>query len=96
MKDFKFQMGKIVYTQGIAGLLADEKVNNRELTDALISHGRGRWGEMYEEDYATNEEMLRNGGRLHSVHRLGKDCTRIWFITEADRSITTILLPEEY
>jgi hypothetical protein len=58
-------------------------------------HQSGEWGEVGEEDRQENEVSLLKGYRLLSVYRL-KDDTKIWIITEADRSVTTILLPEEY
>ncbi len=64
-------------------------------------HSRGDWGDLDEEGKALNDHaMILNEGRLLSSYRLSsvdslKDL-RIWVITEADRSATTILLPEEY
>jgi hypothetical protein len=62
---------------------------------ALLSrHQRGDWGELCAEDKQQNEEALKVGSRLFSAYRF--DTVRLWVITEADRSATTILLPEEY
>ena len=61
----------------------------------LQRHAHGDWGELDAADVAENEFSLVNNLRLLSAYRL-KDGTRIWIITEADRSVTTILLPEEY
>ncbi|MEM7387300.1 MAG: type I restriction endonuclease subunit M [Verrucomicrobiota bacterium] len=62
---------------------------------ALARHERGDWGEVCTEDRAENEEALRRGGRLLSVYRT-EEGTRFYIITEADRSSTTVLLPDEY
>jgi hypothetical protein len=63
--------------------------------DFLFRHLAGDWGELSPEDTAENELSLREGFRLLSAYSL-RDGTRIWVITESDRSATTILLPDEY
>jgi hypothetical protein len=61
----------------------------------LARHANGNWGDVDEHDKAENEFSVEHGFRILSAYRLADD-TRIWIITEADRSVTTILLPEEY
>jgi hypothetical protein len=61
----------------------------------LYRHGAGDWGDLTAEDMLANATALREGTRLVSSYHL-KNGTNIWVITEADRSSTTILLPEEY
>ncbi|WP_404851334.1 plasmid related protein [Cupriavidus sp. D384] len=56
---------------------------------------RGDWGELDDEDRAQNETSLITGKRLLSSYTLDTG-TKVWVITEADRSVTTILLPDEY
>jgi hypothetical protein len=58
-------------------------------------HATGDWGELDDHDRVENEYSLVHGLRLLSAYRL-KDQTKIWIITEADRSATTLLLPSEY
>lgn len=82
--------GRIVATTG--GLDALTRVNE-EPTRYLARHVTGDWGDA--DDRLENERSIQNGYRLLSAYLLG-DGTRIWIITEADRSATTILLPEEY
>jgi len=53
------------------------------------------WGEVCQEDWQANDEALETGERLLSAYRTSKD-ERIWIITEHDRSVTTLLLPDEY
>ena len=60
----------------------------------LRRHVSGDWGQVCEEDGQTNEEAVKHGFRIMSVYHIGKHI--IWVITEADRSVTTLLLPEEY
>ncbi|MEM4381636.1 MAG: hypothetical protein QXX19_05345 [Candidatus Caldarchaeum sp.] len=88
----KFSLGRIVATPGALRAL-DEAGQN--LAEFLARHQRGDWGEVCPEDKEENELSLRHGLRLLSVYRTCKG-VKLWVITEADRSATTILLPEEY
>jgi hypothetical protein len=60
----------------------------------LARHASGDWGELCAFDRRQNEIALRDGYRIFSSYPVGREC--VWIITEADRSVTTILLPEEY
>ena len=62
---------------------------------ALSRHVKGDWGELDEDDRQGNERSLREGYRLLSSYT-SKSGTKFWIITEADRSVTTVLLPEDY
>lgn len=86
----KFIPGRILITAGALRTLTAESVQA-----AFLRHLRGDWGEVCPEDAASNDEALRIGARLVSAYRDDRG-TRFWIITEADRSATTILLPEEY
>lgn len=59
-----------------------------------LRHLSGDWGEISAEDQRQNDIALVTGGRLHSAFTIGS--RTIWIITEADRSVTTLLFPEEY
>jgi hypothetical protein len=61
----------------------------------LDRHVAGDWGEVDADDQQANQDALLHGERLLSAYRTSSG-VRIWVITEADRSVTTILLPEEY
>src|SRR5262249_32964915 len=61
----------------------------------LQRHLEGDWGEVSEEDQEANNSALKYGGRLLSSYRIGNG-VELWVITEADRSVTTVLLPDEY
>lgn len=61
----------------------------------LRRHLAGDWGDLDNHDRAVNQWSLTNDGRLFSSYRLASGKT-LWVITEADRSVTTLLLPEEY
>lgn len=86
----KFSMGLLVTTTGVLDLLTP-----RELSLTLSRHLRGDWGDVNEHDQKANDDSLIKGSRLLSSYR-AKNGTKFWIITEADRSVTTILLPEEY
>lgn len=88
----KFPFGQVVATPGAVAAFAQ---SGEHPFLYLQRHAHGDWGELDEQDKAENEFSLTNGLRLLSAYNLG-DGTRIWIITEADRSATTILLPEEY
>ena len=88
----KFPLGQVVAPPGALDALEDTGQSPLEFLDR---HVHGDWGELSEEDRQENEFSLREGFRLLSAYRL-TDGTKIWIITEADRSATTILLPEEY
>lgn len=63
--------------------------------ELLRRHLIGDWTEMEEDDRKANEAALQDGSRIFSAYTLA-DGTRIWVITEADRSSTCILLPSDY
>ena len=85
-------LGQIVATPGALAALG--KVGQTPL-EFLARHVRGDWGELGEEDRKENELSLQEGYRLLSSY-LATDDTVFWIITEADRSVTTILLPLDY
>ena len=62
----------------------------------LAKHQDGDWGEVSEYDEAENSLAVKDGFRVLSAYTLPKTGEKIWIITEADRLLTTILLPEEY
>ena len=88
----KFSLGQIVGTPGALEAL-DRASQKPEFF--LTKHARGDWGLMCAVDKQLNEESLKEEGRIHSAYKTlkGED---IWIITEADRSTTTILLPDDY
>lgn len=88
----RFSLGKVVATPG--SLEAFENANESP-SIFLDRHVSGDWGDLCEEDQEANELALKNGDRILSSYHLNDD-TKIWIITEHDRSATTILLPEEY
>jgi hypothetical protein len=93
-----FSLGQSVSTPGVLGACSPE-----HLLGCLQRHAAGDWGSVCDEDRAVNDDARANGGRLLSAYPVdpGKPCEGygencLWIITEADRSVTTFLLPHEY
>lgn len=86
----KFSLGRVLATP-----VALERIPEEEIVAAIHRHHRGDWGVVCPEDAAANNEALTVGERLFSAYESSAG-DRFWIITEADRSATTILLPEEY
>jgi hypothetical protein len=84
-------LGRVVATPGALKLLSEI---GEDPFDFLARHETGDWGELCAFDRRQNEIALRDGNRVLSSYNV--PVGRIWIITEADRSVTTILLPEEY
>ena len=84
-----FPLGQLAFTGNASRLLSTE-----EVWTALSRHTAGDWGDLCPEDTLANDTALHQGGRLFSAY--GQAETRFWVITEADRSVTTVLLPEDY
>ena len=87
-----FPLGQVVATVGALDALEAAEQSPLEF---LTRHERGDWGDLVDEDRVANEEALVYGNRLLSAYTT-VDETRIWLITEWDRSVTTLLLPAEY
>lgn len=87
-----FPPGQIVATQGALALLEQAK---RSPLEFLSRHLRGDWGDLCQEDKTENELSLKHGFRLMSSYPVTAT-EKLWVITEADRSATTLLLPDEY
>jgi hypothetical protein len=86
----KLSLGCTVITPG-----ALARVTETEATCALRRHAAGDWGDLHPDDRALNQRSVAEGGRVFSEYRTTKG-QKFWIITEADRSVTTILLPSEY
>jgi hypothetical protein len=83
----KFPLGQMVITAN-----AQARLDPEDVQQGLSRHAGGDWGEVCPEDARTNADALKHGDRLMSVY--GKGEKRFWIITEWDRSITTVLMPE--
>ena len=86
----KFPLGRVVATPN-----ALANVPPQAILEAIGRHHNGDWGTLSKEDRDANEDALKVGSRLLSAYH-EPNGTKFWIITEADRSVTTILLPEDY
>lgn len=91
MAKAKFLLGQLVATPGALEALQDTGQNALEF---LSRHQHGDWGDLDEEDKKENEFSVLHNLRILSAYTL-KTGVKIWVITEADRSVTTILLPDD-
>lgn len=91
LKEKRLKLGTVLVTHGI--------MNNVLLEDfvtAVTRHTSGDWGDVCDEDWQINDRALIDGSRVLSVYTTPGGATEFWIITDADRSQTTGLLPEEY
>ena len=85
-----FRLGHIVATPNALG-----KLTQQDILTALQRHSAGDWGDVCEDDRHANDRALTDGTRLFSVYQSEKQLT-FWVVTEADRSVTSLLMPEDY
>lgn len=87
-----FQLGEVVATPGAVEAMQEQNVTPQTL---LQLHVNGNWGSVDPEDAKANDFAVKHGDRILSSYRIAEH-SRIWVITEWDRSVTTLLLPSEY
>ena len=87
-----FKLGQVLVTPGAIEVL---RASGHSAWVFLARHLRGDWGELSAEDKRLNDEAVKDGGRILSSYTAATG-TKLWVITEADRSATTLLLPDEY
>jgi hypothetical protein len=86
----KFPLGEIVITRN-----AQQTIPADDVQRAVTRHSQADWGDLCDNDRRENELSLKDGYRLLSAYHAA-DGTKFWIITESDRSVTTVLLPEDY
>ena len=86
----KFSLGHIVATPNAINRLTQDDIRS-----GIIRHQAGDWGDLDADDRKENDLALEKGTRLLSAYQASNG-TKFWIITEADRSATTVLLPEDY
>ncbi len=84
------RLGRIVSTPN-----ALEALTTEDIMQGIQRHQAGDWGDLSDDDRMANDRALVQGTRMISAYK-ARDGTRFWIITEADRSVTTVLLPEDY
>jgi hypothetical protein len=91
MKKALFQLGAVVMTPGARDLM---KELGLDPVHYLGRHVTGDWGDLSEEDKKQNDDSVNKGLRILSAYGTGD--SKLWIISEGDRSVTTILRPDEY
>ena len=86
----KVPLGRTVATPAALGT-----VSQPDIVAALCRHAAGDWGDVTPDDRAANDNALKSNERILSVYRSATGTT-FWVLTEADRSVTTVLLPDDY
>jgi hypothetical protein len=91
-----FSLGRIVATPGALAAISESR-----LRESLLSHQHGDWGSVCAEDARENDLSVTKGFRILSCYAIDRekpavDDNRLWILTEADRSVTTVLLPGDY
>ncbi|MGH3831513.1 MAG: hypothetical protein ACRDRS_13895 [Pseudonocardiaceae bacterium] len=86
----RFELGRLITTPGVLDLIQAGVIHPGLL---LRRHVKGDWGQADDHDRRANDTALADGDRLVSAY--GHGGTRVWVVTEADRSVTTMLLPGE-
>ena len=87
-------LGRTVVTAAVNEWLTDNNKVWPHIQNSLSRHKTGDWGEVGPEDWESNNAALTNGGRLLSAYTFLD--RKVWIITEWDRSVTTVLFPEDY
>ena len=87
----RFKLGQILSTTASKQTLVNAQIDPRHL---IMRHRQGDWGDVCEEDAELNNDAVKYGGRLLSSYLIGDE--KLWIITEADRSATTLLMADEY
>jgi len=90
-----FPLGNVVITTNALNTLTEANPEaSYEMVKILGRHQYGDWGIVDNEDKRSNDDAVKNGSRILSAYEI--EGIKVWVITEYDRSITTILLPEDY
>ena len=85
---------KLYFTRAVNDRIADDEQFSKFVLNSIRRHNSHDWGELCQEDKDLNDLALKDRGRLFSAYKNGAD--KIYIITEADRTVTTVLYPDEY
>jgi hypothetical protein len=88
------ELGNVVATAGVAEWINETTDRVRDVARTITRHANGDWGEVCPEDSKANDFAAKNDERILSAYTV--DGKKLWIITECDRSVTTVLFPEEY
>ncbi len=90
----KFNIGNVYMSRGIADTISRNEKFSKEVLDCFNKYIMGCWGNLVEEDIKANDMAIKNGDRILEAYNISQG--KIYIITEADRSSTTILFANEY
>lgn len=90
----KFELGNVVCTRGVHNDICEDESLFTFVATSLCRYAQCDWGDTDKEDCKINDAAVKGEDRILAVYK--KADTTIWIITEWDRSVTTILYPEEY
>jgi hypothetical protein len=90
-----FQPGTLVFTRNVNDLVAESTPFTEFVLSSLSRHCHGDWGDVCAEDKSANNRAVVEGDRVLSAYG-AKWLPKIWIISESDRSVTTVLFPDEY
>ena len=92
-----FELGRLTATYGISAAMEDDTAFQRFVAASLNRYQSCDWGELSATDRQANDAAVRNGSdRIFAAYVSKELQKKIWIITEADRSYTTVMLPQEY
>lgn len=92
----KFQTGKILFSRQVNDRVAEDTNFSQFVLLSLRKYKSCDWGNMVDDDKKENDDAVVAGDRIFAAYIYPMDNTKIWIITEADRSATTVLFPDEY
>lgn len=92
----KFELGRLTLTIGVDTKMKKDSSFKDFVHVSLDRYGQCDWGDTCDEDKRTDDAALKTNERILAVYKHEKSGTKIWIITEWDRSVTTILFPDEY
>ena len=90
----KFELGRLVCTRGVSDVMAEDIDFYHDVLSAIQQYIKCDWGITCKEDKQLNDEAINTGDRILAAYMT--EHGKIWIITEADRSATTVLFPDEY
>ena len=91
-----FSLGDPVATRGVDNLMNQNPSFRNFVQISIRRYFNCDWGDLCDDDWKQNDEAVRNGERIFASYYHDASKTKIWIITEWNRSVTTILFPEEY
>lgn len=88
----RFPLGKVIVGEGASHAL---DASGQSADELIGRHARGDWGDVSEETRTKNEDAIASGRRIESIYHTHRG-EKLLVVTEADRSLTMVLLPEEF